>query len=249
MSLYAGRFAGRAAIVTGGASGLGKAVAKRIVAEGGTVALWDLNPEALAAAKDEIGAADIQALDVSDPAAVEAAAKASGAALGKVDILVCSAGITGATVPVHEFPIDSWQRVIDINLNGLFYCNRAVVPLMLANGYGRIVNIASVAGKEGNPNASAYSASKAGVIGFTKSLGKELADKGVIANALTPATFESPILAQLPQSQVDYMRSKIPMGRLGEVSESAAMVCFMASEECSFTTASTFDTSGGRTTF
>jgi 3-oxoacyl-[acyl-carrier protein] reductase len=211
--------------------------------------LWDLNPDALAAAKDEVGAADIQALDVSDPAAVEAAAKASGAALGKVDVLVCSAGITGATVPVHEFPIDSWQRVIDINLNGLFYCNRAVVPLMLANGYGRIVNIASVAGKEGNPNASAYSASKAGVIGFTKSLGKELAEKGVIANALTPATFESPILAQLPPSQVDYMRSKIPMGRLGEVSESAAMVCFMASEECSFTTASTFDTSGGRTTF
>jgi len=249
VSLYAGRFAGRAAIVTGGASGLGKAVAKRIVAEGGTVALWDLNPEALAAARDEVGATDIQALDVSDPAAVEAAAKASGAALGKVDVLVCSAGITGATVPVHEFPIDSWQRVIDINLNGLFYCNRAVVPLMLANGYGRVVNIASVAGKEGNPNASAYSASKAGVIGFTKSLGKELAEKGVIANALTPATFESPILAQLPQSQVDYMRSKIPMGRLGEVSESAAMVCFMASEECSFTTASTFDTSGGRTTF
>jgi 3-oxoacyl-[acyl-carrier protein] reductase len=249
MSVYAGRFAGRAAIVTGGASGLGKAVAKRIVAEGGTVALWDLNPDALGAAKDEVGATDVQALDVSDPAAVEAAAKASGAALGKVDVLVCSAGITGATVPVHEFPIDGWQRVIDINLNGLFYCNRAVVPLMLANGYGRIVNIASVAGKEGNPNASAYSASKAGVIGFTKSLGKELADKGVIANALTPATFESPILAQLPQSQVDYMRSKIPMGRLGEVSESAAMVCFMASEECSFTTASTFDTSGGRTTF
>lgn len=249
MSIYSGRFAGRAAIVTGGASGLGKAVAKRIVAEGGTVALWDLNPDALAAAKDEVGATDTQALDVSDPGAVEAAAKASAAALGKVDVLVCSAGITGATVPVHEFPIDSWQRVIDINLNGLFYCNRAVVPLMLANGYGRIVNIASVAGKEGNPNASAYSASKAGVIGFTKSLGKELAEKGVIANALTPATFESPILAQLPQSQVDYMRSKIPMGRLGEVSESAAMVCFMASEECSFTTASTFDTSGGRTTF
>ena len=249
MSHYADRFSGRAAIVTGGASGLGKAVARRIVAEGGTVALWDLNPETLKAAKDEVGAADIQALDVSDPAAVEAAAKASARTLGKVDILVCSAGITGATLPVHEFPIDNWQRVIDINLNGLFYCNRAIVPYLLANGYGRIVNIASVAGKEGNPNASAYSASKAGVIGFTKSLGKELADKGVIVNALTPATFESPILEQLPQSQVDYMRSKIPMGRLGEVSESAAMVCFMASAECSFTTASTFDTSGGRTTF
>ena len=249
MSAYAGRFAGRCAIVTGGASGLGKAVAARIVAEGGTVALWDLNADALAAAKDETGASDVQALDVSDLAAVEGAAAASHAALGKIDILVCSAGITGATVPVHEFPVDSWLRVFDINVNGLFYCNRAVVPLMLEAGYGRIVNVSSVAGKEGNPNASAYSASKAAVIGLTKSLGKELAGKGVIANALTPATFESPILAQLPQSQVDYMRSKIPMGRLGEVQESAAMVCFMASEECSFTTASTFDTSGGRTTF
>lgn len=250
MSAYAGRFAGRSAIVTGGASGLGKAVAARIVAEGGKAALWDVNADTLAAAREEVGASDVQALDVSDAAAVEAAAKASAAALGgKVDILVCSAGITGATVPVHEFPIDSWLRVFDINVNGLFYCNRAIVPLMLEAGYGRIVNISSVAGKEGNPNASAYSASKAAVIGLTKSLGKELAGKGVMVNALTPATFESPILAQMPQSQVDYMRSKIPMGRLGEVDESAAMVCFMASEECSFTTASTFDTSGGRTTF
>ena len=249
MSVYQGRYAGRAAIVTGGASGLGKEVARRIVAEGGTVALWDLNADTLAATKAEVGATHVVALDVSDPAAVAAAAKETAEALGKVDILVCSAGITGATQPVWEFPVDSWQRVIDINLNGLFYCCREVVPHMLANGYGRIVNVASVAGKEGNPNASAYSASKAGVIGLTKSLGKELAGKGVIVNALTPATFESPILAQLPQSQVDYMRSKIPMGRLGEVEESAAMICFMASEECSFTTASTFDTSGGRTTF
>ncbi|MDO6412859.1 SDR family NAD(P)-dependent oxidoreductase [Sphingomonas sp. BIUV-7] len=249
MSVYQGRFEGRCAIVTGGASGLGKAAAARIVAEGGKVVLWDLNADALAAAKAETGATDVVALDVSDQAAVAAAAKASEAALGKVDILICSAGITGATAPVHEYPLDSWKRVVDINLNGLFYCCREVVPLLLANGYGRIVNVASVAGKEGNPNASAYSATKAGVIGLTKSLGKELAEKGVIANALTPATFESPILAQLPKSQVDYMRSKIPMGRLGEISESAAMVCFMASEECSFTTASTFDTSGGRTTF
>jgi 3-oxoacyl-[acyl-carrier protein] reductase len=249
MSLFAGRYEGRCAIITGGASGLGKQVAARIVAEGGRVALWDLNPQALAAAQDEVGAIHTQALDVSDYAAVAAAAKESAAALGKVDILVCSAGITGATATVWDYPVDSFQRVIDINLNGLFYCNREVVPFLLENGYGRIVNLASVAGKEGNPNASAYSASKAGVIGFTKSLGKELAGKGVIANALTPATFESPILDQLPQSQVDYMRSKIPMGRLGLVEESAAMVCFMASEECSFTTASTFDTSGGRTTF
>ncbi|MDV5824155.1 SDR family NAD(P)-dependent oxidoreductase [Sphingobium naphthae] len=249
MSVFAGRYEGRCAIVTGGASGLGKQVAARIVAEGGKVALWDLNADALDATKDEIGATHVQALDVSDETAVAAAAKDSAAALGKIDILVCSAGITGATATVWDYPVDSWSRVIDINLNGLFYCNRAVVPFMLGNGYGRIVNLASVAGKEGNPNASAYSASKAGVIGFTKSLGKELAGKGVIANALTPATFESPILDQLPQSQVDYMRSKIPMGRLGLVEESAAMVCFMASEECSFTTASTFDTSGGRTTF
>ncbi len=186
---------------------------------------------------------------MSDQTAVAAAAKASHDALGKIDILVASAGITGATAPVHEYPLDSWRRVIDINLNGLFYCCREVTPFMIQNGYGRIVNVASVAGKEGNPNASAYSASKAGVIGLTKSLGKELATKGIIANALTPATFESPILEQLPQSQVDYMRGKIPMGRLGEIHESAAMVCFMASEECSFTTAATFDTSGGRTTF
>lgn len=249
MSVFAGRFAGRNAIITGGASGLGKAVAERIIAEGGKVSLWDLNADSLAAARQEVGATDSQALDVADADAVEAAAKASAAALGTIDILVCSAGITGATAAVQDYPIDSWRRVIDINLNGLFYCCHAVVPLMLANGYGRIVNIASVAGKEGNPNASAYSASKAGVIGFTKSLGKELAGRGVIVNSLTPATFDSPILEQLPQSQVDYMRSKIPMGRLGQVEESAAMVCFMASEECSFTTASTFDTSGGRTTY
>jgi 3-oxoacyl-[acyl-carrier protein] reductase len=247
--IYSGRFEGRGAIVTGGASGLGKAAAARIVAEGGKVVLWDLNAEALEAAKAETGASGVVALDVSDAAAVKAAAAKSNEILGRVDVLINSAGITGATMPVWEFPIDSWLKVMDINLNGLFYCCREVIPFMLENGYGRIVNVASVAGKEGNPNASAYSASKAGVIGLTKSLGKELATKGVIVNALTPATFESPILAQLPQSQVDYMRSKIPMGRLGVVDESAAMVTFMASEECSFTTASVFDTSGGRTTY
>jgi NAD(P)-dependent dehydrogenase (short-subunit alcohol dehydrogenase family) len=247
--LYPGRFNGRIAVITGGASGLGKATARRIVAEGGAVALWDLNAAALEAAAEEVQASFVVALDVSDQAAVAQAAKASLNALGRIDILVASAGVTGATAPVHEYPLDSWRRVIDINLNGAFYCCREVVPFMIAGGYGRIVNVASVAGKEGNPNASAYSASKAGVIGLTKSLGKELATKGVIANSLTPATFESPILEQLPQSQVDYMRSKIPMGRLGEIDESVAMVCFMASEECSFTTGATFDTSGGRTTF
>ncbi len=247
--IFENRFKGRTAIVTGAASGLGKAAAARIVSEGGTVVLWDLNAEALAEAQTDIGATDVMALDVSDREAVAAAAKASRDILGKIDILINSAGITGATVPLWEFPVDSWLKVMDINLNGTFYTCREVIPYLLDNGYGRIVNVASVAGKEGNPNASAYSASKAGVIGLTKSLGKELATRGVIVNALTPATFESPILAQLPPSQVEYMRSKIPMGRLGIVDESAATVCFMASEECSFTTASVFDTSGGRTTY
>ncbi|HXS07064.1 MAG TPA: SDR family NAD(P)-dependent oxidoreductase [Rhizomicrobium sp.] len=243
------RFDMRCAVITGGASGLGKETAKRLIGEGAKVALWDLNAETLDRAKQEVGATHSVALDVCDPAQVAAAAAESAKALGKIDILVNSAGITGATAMVQEYPLDSWRRVIDINLNGLFYCCRAVVPFLLANKYGRIVNVSSVAGKEGNPNMSAYSASKAGVIGLTKSLGKELAPHNVMVNAITPATFESPILDQLPQSQIDYMRSKIPMGRLGVVSEVAAMICFMASEECSFTTAATFDISGGRTTF
>ena len=247
--LYDGRFAGRRAVITGGASGLGKGVAARIIAEGGKVILWDLDQAQLDKAAEDVGAERGVALDVSDPLQVAAAAADAKAVLGGVDILVASAGITGATVPVQAFPIDSWKRVIDINLNGVFYCCRELVPFMLEGGYGRIVNVASVAGKEGNPNASAYSASKAAVIGFTKSLGKELAGKGVMANCLTPAAFESPIFEQMPQSQIDYMLAKIPMGRLGQVAENAAMVCFMASEECSFTTAATFDTSGGRTTF
>jgi 2-dehydro-3-deoxy-L-rhamnonate dehydrogenase (NAD+) len=246
---YAGRFEGRTAVITGGASGLGLAVARRIAVEGGRVVLWDANVDLLNAAAEEVGATQGVALDVSDYAAVARAAQQSSDALGRLDILVNSAGITGATALVEDYPLDSWKRVVDVNLHGVFHCCRAIIPYLLRNGYGRIVNIASVAGKEGNPNASAYSATKAGVIGFTKSLGKELATRGVIANALAPGTFESPILKQLPQSQVDYMRSKIPMGRLGHVEESVAMACFMASEECSFTTGSTFDTSGGRTTY
>jgi NAD(P)-dependent dehydrogenase (short-subunit alcohol dehydrogenase family) len=249
MSVFAGRFTGRTAVITGGASGLGKAVARRIVQEGGAVSLWDMNRDTLQTARGEVAASHIAEVDVSDHIAVARAAQEARQALGRIDILVNSAGITGATVPVQDFPIDSWLKTLAINVNGVFFACREIIPIMLANGYGRIVNVASVAGKEGNPNASAYSASKAAVMGLTKSLGKELALKGILANAITPATFESPILKQMPQSQVDYMRAKIPMGRLGEVAESAAMICFMASEECSFTTASVFDTSGGRTTY
>jgi 3-oxoacyl-[acyl-carrier protein] reductase len=236
-------------VITGGGSGLGREVARRLVAEGGRVVLWDEDQDALAQAGGDVGADLVLRVDVSNEEAVATAAERSNAALGRIDILVASAGVTGATAPVQDFPVESWRRTIDVNLTGVFLCCRAVIPFMLVNGYGRIVNVSSVAGKEGNPNASAYSASKAGVLGFTKSLGKELATRGVLANAITPATFESPILDQLPQSQIDYMRSKIPMDRLGDVQESAAMVCFMVSEECSFTTAATFDTSGGRTTY
>ena len=247
--LFAGRFSGRTAIVTGGASGLGYLTAERIVREGGKVSLWDINADALRQAAKKLEGAHTVQLHVGHHPDVALAAKQAFAALGRVDILVNSAGITGATVPVQDFPVESWLQVIEVNLNGTFYCSREIVPLMRAHGYGRIVNIASVAGKEGNPNASAYSASKAGVIGFTKSLGKELATSGVLVNCITPATFESPILDQLPQSQIDYMRSRIPMGRLGHAEECAALVCWLASEECSFSTAATFDISGGRTTY
>jgi 2-dehydro-3-deoxy-L-rhamnonate dehydrogenase (NAD+) len=247
--IFAGRFKGRTAVVTGGASGLGFGCAKRIVEEGGRVSLWDANTTTLDEARGKLPDAHVVNVDVSNHGQVISAAKQSNAALGKIDILINSAGITGSTVPVTEFPVDNWLQVVNVNLNGVFYCCREIVPYMVEQGYGRIINIASVAGKEGNPNASAYSASKAGVIGLTKSLGKELAKTGVMVNCVTPATFESPILSQLPQSQIDYMRSRIPIGRLGEVAESAALVCWLASEECSFSTAATFDISGGRTTF
>jgi NAD(P)-dependent dehydrogenase (short-subunit alcohol dehydrogenase family) len=248
-AIFARRFEGRTAIITGGASGLGFACAKRILEEGGKVSLWDVNAATLDEARKKL--ADVHAVnvDVCNHGQVVAAAKQSNDALGRIDILINSAGITGTTAPVAQFPVDNWLRVLDVNLNGVFYCCREVVPYMVERRYGRIINIASVAGKEGNPNASAYSASKAAVIGFTKSLGKELATSGVLVNSITPATFESPILSQLPQSQIDYMRSRIPIGRLGEAVESAALVCWLASEECSFSTAATFDISGGRTTF
>ena len=229
------RFSGRRAIVTGGASGIGEAVAKRIAAEGGKVAVWDLN-----------GGIKV---DISNYESVAKAAKETVALLGGIDILVNSAGITGPTVPLAEFPVDGWKQVIDINLNGAFFCNRAVVPHMVAQNYGRIVNIASIAGKEGNPNASAYSASKAGVIGMTKSLAKELAKHNITVNAVTPAAVRTPIFDQMPQTHIDFMLSKIPKGRFGTVDEMASLICWLASEECSFSTGAVFDASGGRATY
>jgi 3-oxoacyl-[acyl-carrier protein] reductase len=204
----------------------------------------------LAKAAAAVGdAAHTVQVDVTDATKLASAAEVVYAKYGRIDVLVASAGITGPTAKLWEYPLEDWRRVIDIDLNGIFYTCRAVVPQMLKNDYGRIVNISSVAGKEGNPNASAYSTAKAAVIGLTKSLGKELATTGVRVNCVTPATFNSPLLAQLPQSQIDYMRAKIPMGRLGGIEEVAALVCWLASEECSFSTAATFDISGGRTTY
>lgn len=248
-NIFPGRFAGRTAVITGGGSGLGLESARRIVAEGGRVALWDFNADALKEAVNSVKVDVTKILDVSNHSAVSVAAAESCKILGKIDILINSAGITGATASVVEFPIESWLRVLDVNLNGVFYCCREIVPFMLQTGYGRIINVASVAGKEGNPRASAYSASKGAVIAFTKSLGKELATNGILVNSVTPATFESAILEQMPESQIEYMKTRIPMGRLGQVSENAALVCWLASEECSFSTGATFDISGGRTTY
>jgi 3-oxoacyl-[acyl-carrier protein] reductase len=250
MKHYPNRFANRRAVITGGASGIGLCVASRLLAEGGAVAIWDHSQQALDHAAATLGRkAAAFNVNVADWPQVEAAAKASAERLGGIDILVASAGITGPTAPLAEYPVDQWRHVFDVNVHGLFHCNRAVIPYMLAGQYGRIVNISSVAGKEGNPNASAYSAAKAAVIGLTKSLGKELARSNITVNAVTPAVIRTAILEQLPQQQIDFMVSKIPMGRTGTVDEIAALIAWLASDECSFTTGSVFDASGGRTTY
>jgi 2-dehydro-3-deoxy-L-rhamnonate dehydrogenase (NAD+) len=243
------RFKGRTAIVTGGASGAGKAVVARLRNEGAQVAIWDNNREALDAAAREIGDVSLHVVDVASLASVEAAAVATRAALGKIDLLVCSAGITGATAPVIEYPVESWKQVLDINLTGAFYTCRAVAPFMIENRYGRIVNVASIAAKDPNPNASAYAAAKAGLVAFTKSFSKEIATTGVLVNVVTPAVFVTPLLKQMPQSQIDLMKAKIPMGRLGEIEEVTAMICWLLSDECSFATGAVFDVSGGRASY
>lgn len=242
----------RAAIVTGGARGIGRAIAERLLASGAAVCLWDVDAAALETAKAELstlGKVHTATVDVTSLESVEAAVASTFGAFGKIDILVNNAGIAGNNAKTWETTPEDWQRVIAINLNGPFYCCHAVVPVMLKNGYGRIVNIASIAGKEGNPNAAHYSASKAGVIALTKSLGKELATQGIIVNAVTPAVIETDILKQCSQQHVEYMLSKIPMGRFGQKEEAAALVAWLSSEDCSFTTGAVFDLSGGRATY
>jgi 2-dehydro-3-deoxy-L-rhamnonate dehydrogenase (NAD+) len=243
---------GQRAVVTGGAQGIGRAIAERLLASGAAVSLWDRDATLTAAVTGELssqGTVHHVAADVSEAAAVEAATGATISALGGIDILVANAGIAGPNLKVWEYPVEAWQLVIDINLTGVFNCCRAIVPHMIRQNYGRIVNTASIAGKEGNPNASAYSASKAGVIALTKSLGKELAGHDIAVNCITPAAAQTKILEQCTQAHIDYMLSKIPRGRFVTVEEIAAMVAWLVSKENSFTTGAVFDLSGGRATY
>jgi 2-dehydro-3-deoxy-L-rhamnonate dehydrogenase (NAD+) len=241
---------GRNAVVTGGAAGIGFAIAQRLAASGARLALWDRDEKALAESAKALGAGTHTArVDVSDETDVCLARDETIREMGKIDVLVCSAGITGPNLPTADYPLAEWKQVLDINLTGVFLCNKSVVPHMQRNEYGRIVNIASIAGKEGNPNASAYSASKAGVISLTKSLGKELAKGGIRVNCVTPAAVKTGMFSQMTQAHIDFMLSKIPMGRFGEVQEIAALVAWLCSEDCSFSTGAVFDLSGGRAVY
>ena len=243
---------GRQAVVTGAARGIGFGIAKRLLSAGAAVTIWDVDADAGERAASQLrGTGEIEAVavDVSDAASIESAARETLRLHGRVDVLVNNAGIAGPNMKTWEYPRDAWQQVLDIDLTGVFLCCRALVPSMLERKYGRIVNIASIAGKEGNPNASAYSAAKAGVIALTKSLGKELAGTGILVNCVTPAAVETDIFAQMTREHIQFMLSKIPMGRFGTVDEVAALVAWLASENCSFSTGAVFDISGGRATY
>ncbi len=243
---------GRGAVITGGARGIGLAIAQRLAAGGARIALWDVDAAALETARAALpadGAHTSCQLDITEEAAVAAAAEETEGAIGPIDILVNNAGITGPNLKTWEYSLADWERVLAVDLTAVFLCCRALVPGMLARGYGRVVNIASVAGKEGNPNAPAYSTAKAGVIGLTKSLGKEAAGSGVTVNCVTPAAVETDIFEQMTPAFIQFMLSKIPMGRFGKVEEVAALVAWLASEECSFSTGAVFDISGGRATY
>ncbi len=243
---------GKNAIVTGGARGIGFAIASRLLQSGARVCLWDRDADALKEAKgklSELGTVATQTVDLTSPDAVSAAAAATKAEFGSIELLVNNAGIAGVNGKLWEYTPDQWRAVIETNLNAVFYVCRAVVPIMLERKYGRIVSIASIAGKEGNPNAAHYSAAKAGVIGLTMSLGKELAKEGILVNCITPAVIQTDILKQVAQYHIDYMLSKIPMGRFGKVDEAAALVAWLCSDDCSFTTGGVFDLSGGRATY
>ena len=243
---------GRVAVITGGAQGIGYATAQRMLSSGATVVLWDNNHDALALAEQSLsalGPVHTVAVELVQEDSVQAAAASTLQQCGRVDIVVNNAGITGGNAPTWELDTAVWQSVIQVNLVAPFLVCKALVPPMMAAGYGRIVNIASIAGKEGNPNASHYSASKAGLIALTKSLGKELAQRGVLVNAIAPAAAQTPIFASMTQQHIDFMLSKIPMGRFADVKEIASMACWLASEECSFSTGAVFDLSGGRATY
>ena len=242
----------RRAVVTGAAQGFGRAITERFLDSGASVSMWDLDADESAKAARELearGRVLTQAVDVSDLAQVESAAAATAAAFGGIDILVANAGIAGPNHKAWEYPVDEWRRVIEIDLMGVFYCCRALIPHMLEQHYGRIVTISSVAGKEGNPNASAYSTAKAGVIALTKSLGKELAAENIAVNCITPAAAKTRILDQMSQQHVDWMLAKIPRGRFLEIAELASLAAWLASEENSFSTGAVFDISGGRSTY